>query len=579
MMEGSLTNYQKTWRNREEDIEVARRISDEFGCGFLSSRVLVARGYRTYDAVYGFLHQSLRNLHDPFLFKDMEKAVDRIGRSLEKDGKIIIHGDYDADGITSTALMVRSLRPSFGNERISHHLPSRYGEGYGVSMQKVEEAAGNDIDLMITVDCGIKAFEAADTAREYGLDLIITDHHEPGDEIPNATAVIDPKSKDSGYPFSELAGVGVAFKLAHALQMKDVSLVDARELLDLVAFGTVADLVPLVDENRTLVKFGLEKLRDSRNMGLCSLMRESNIDRIKGPTATDISFKMAPRVNSAGRMGDPDMALELFLTEDRVDSDLFARQLNNLNFRRRSVGNKLVEEINAEIERTGVMKDPFILIAGKGWNPGVIGISANGVMNDLARPVAVLSIDDDGLAKGSARAPNGFDLIGAFSSVSDLLLEHGGHERAAGLTLRAEDIEKVREGLIKDTLERYPDLDFTPVIDIDLCLSPDELTGSEVEGLESLRPFGTANSSPIISIGDAMIGHGLTTVGEGKHLKFNIEESGSNIKCIYFNKGELIDSISPGSMVSIAGEPSIHRWGGRSDIQIRVIDMEYEPIS
>jgi single-stranded-DNA-specific exonuclease len=542
----------------------------------LVARILVARGLKSIDSIYEFMRKNLRGLHDPFLFEDMRKAVLRLEKTMDRGGKILIHGDYDADGITSTALMIRALNSTIGPDRLMHHLPSRYGDGYGVSVETVDEAASSDVDLMITVDCGIKALEAADRARDSGIDLIITDHHEPGDELPKATALIDPKLEDSKYPFKDLAGVGVAFKLVHALELDGKLNIDSRDLLDLVAFGTVADLVPLIDENRTLVSVGLERMKETGNLGLRSLMMESGIDTVKGPSATDIAFKMGPRVNSAGRMGDPEMALELFLTDDRVDADLFSRQLNHLNFKRRAVGNKLVETILREIDELGIGDDPFIIVAGKDWNPGVLGISANKIMIELARPVAVLSIDEKGRAKGSARAPSGFDLINCLKDFSDLLLEWGGHERAAGLTLFAEKLPELRKKLVKRTTELYPGMDFIPSVDIDIDLAPAELTETEVQGLDLLRPFGTGNSHPIVSIRDVMIGGGLRTVGDGKHLKFTLEEESLKIGCIYFDNGHLAPYLGPGSIVSIAGEPSIHRWGGRSDVQIRVIDLVNE---
>lgn len=575
-MKGSVTG--REWRRREENMEVARSLRDRIGCGTLASRILAARGFRTSDEAYGFIHRSPRSLHDPFHIPGMEKAVALISENLMSGGKILIHGDYDADGITSTALLSKALGSAYGNKRARHFLPSRYGEGYGISRKILKECAENGTDMIITVDCGIRDVEAAEIAADLGLKMIITDHHERGDDLPGPDALVDPKAIPGEYPFRELAGVGVAFKLAHALQMKEMIPVDVRELLDLVAIGTVADLVPLVDENRTLVSLGLDRIRETGSLGIRALLRESGVDVINGPKASDIAYKLGPRINSAGRMGDPDMALDLFLTDNRVDADLFARQLNTLNFKRRNVGQKLAIEVKERIESGNLNDDPFIVVAGKDWNPGVIGITASKVMNELSRPVAVITIDENGVAKGSIRAPDGFDLGPALESSGHLLDQFGGHERAAGITLKDGNIPLLRSSFIDFTRDRYPDLEFTPIMDIDLDVSPDELEEEEVIELEKLEPFGVSNPHPVVSIRDAMIDGSVTTVGDGKHLKFMIAGEGNSIKCIFFNHGDLSRRLGPGSMVSVSGEPSIHRWGGRSDVQINIFDMILEEI-
>jgi len=566
----------KVWKRREENIETSKMISEKLGIPMLPARILVARGMTSVEDIYGFLNPKLRNLHDPFLFRNMEKVVKRVDECLEDNGKVIIHGDYDADGITSTAMMYRSLVSSFGKDRVDTFLPSRYGEGYGISIEKMMEAERDGFDLMITVDCGIKAIDAAKRSHEMDMDLIITDHHEPGETVADPYSILDQKIEDSGYPFKELAGVGVSFKVAQALHQREVIVKDPRELMDLVAIGTVADLVPLVDENRPLVRFGLERLRETSSMGLKTLMIESGIDLTVGPSAMDIAFKMGPRINSAGRMGDPSMALELLLTDDRVDADLFSRQLNNLNFKRRAVGKNLVDEVLSLISSSGRDKDNFIIAAGKDWNPGVLGVTANKVLEMFSRPVAVLSVDDNGMAKGSARAPEGFDLISALQDVSQNLFEYGGHEKAAGLTLRWDDIEEVRNGLLDHMKRKYHDMVFTPTIDIDLDVSPDELSMDEVSSMDVLEPFGIGNPSPRVCLREVMVDGRVSTVGDGKHLKFSLEGASGNIDCIYFNNGDLSSKMFTGSVISLVAEPSIHTWRGRSKVQLRIDDIELE---
>jgi single-stranded-DNA-specific exonuclease len=364
----------------------------------------------------------------------------------------------------------------------------------------------------------------------------------------------------------------VAFKLAMALEQKELLMMDSRELLDLVGFGTVADLVPLKGENRILVKYGLERLRDTKRTGMISLMTESGIDISAGISAVDIAYKLGPRVNSAGRMGDPDMALDLMLTRDRVDADLFARELNTLNFKRKAIGTRLVGEIEKCIEESEMTSDPFIVAAGEGWNPGVLGISANRIMEKMARPVAVLSVDGD-VAKGSVRAPEGFDLLEALESVSDLLTEYGGHERAAGITLDRNYLVDLRSRLTEFTSREYPDRSFIPSITVDIDVGIRELSIEELTGLEELGPFGTDNPGPIISIRDAMIGDNMRTVGEGRHLKFTLLDGPHEIQCIFFNGGEFEKVLQSGMIVSAVGEPGIHRWRGRENIQLRIDDL------
>ncbi len=566
---------EKEWRYRKENLEIGGRLSKGLDCASLTGRLLAARGFMGIEEAYGFLHPELRGLHDPFLMNGMESTVERIGRAILGREKVLVHGDYDADGITSTALLVKALLSSMGRDRVSHFLPSRYGEGYGVSMERLDAAEKEGFDLVITVDCGIKAIEAADKARDLGIDLILTDHHEPGEELPRAFSILDPKIKGSSYPFRDLAGVGVSFKLALALQQKELLLMDARDLLGLVAFGTVADLVPLLGENRILVKHGLEILRNTRSPGMVSLMTESGIDLSKGISASDIAFKLGPRINSAGRMGDPTMALDLLLTDDRVDADLFARELNNLNFKRKAVGSKLVQEIGRTIGEIGADEDPFIVVSGEDWNPGVLGISANRIMDSLARPVAVLSIQK-GIARGSVRAPEGFDLVKALDSVKDLCMEYGGHERAAGVTLSSDLLNELRSRLVDHTRVSYPDLSFIPSLMIDMSLNIDELDLNELKDLEKLEPFGTGNPTPMVSIREIMVGGERRTVGDGKHLRMTIEDGSSRVQCIYFNGGQLMDKLHTGMIISVVGEPSVHRWGGKESVQLRLVDIKCE---
>ncbi|MGA1821653.1 MAG: single-stranded-DNA-specific exonuclease RecJ [Thermoplasmatota archaeon] len=560
------------WRFRDVDEELALALSSRLSISSLLARILSARGFSDPEEVYAYLHPTLRNLHDPLLMKDMERAVNVIGRALAEGDNILVYGDYDADGITAAALAIRMLGTADSDSVILKYLPSRHEEGYGLSRSGIDTAVDSGADLIITVDCGIKAVEETAYAVEKGVDVIVTDHHEPGKTLPGAKAVIDPKRPDCMYPFKEIAGVGVAFKLAWALQTEGLIRDDVRNYLDLVALGTVADLVPLVDENRAIVSEGLRQLRNTDNLGIRALMRESGIDPFLGITSADIAFKMGPRINSAGRLGNPDMALDMLLTGDRVDADLFARQLNTLNFKRKAIGNRITDEVREQITVQDLGDDPIIVVGKEGWHPGVLGISASSIMGETGKPTIILSIEGD-TAKGSARAPAGFDLIGALDSCGQILLEHGGHELAAGVTLHRNSIPVLRSSLIDHLLKNYPDRKFVPVKKIDVGVALSELTLDELSDLELMSPTGKSNEQPMIHISSAHIGAGFGTVGDGKHLKFRLQDDESSVDCIWFGMGGLSDELFDGIEVEVVGIPDIHRWNGRETPQIRVLDM------
>ena len=561
----------REWRYRRTDEKLARHLSNELDIPYLLARILVAREMKTREEVYHFLNPNLRSLHDPFLLPDMERGIDRILQGLRSENGIMIHGDYDADGITSTAVMVKALSSPPYKPKIIPYLPSRLGEGYGLSRRAIDRAHELGIDLIITVDCGITAAAEVEYAREKGIDVVITDHHEPEAELPNAAAVIDPKRKDSDYPFNGLAGVGVAFKVVTALQMRGIIDLDVRDLLDLVAIGTIADIVPLRDENRSLVSEGLKRMGNTDIPGLKALMRETKMDISRGVRSGDISFRISPRINSAGRMDHPDLALELLLTDDRVDADTFARGLNTMNYRRQAVGNRVSQEVHQMLMDEGRMEDPILIAHSEGWELGVLGISANKLLDETGRPTIVLTLMD-GIAKGSARSPEGFDLLEALDSCSSLLIEYGGHEKAAGLTLQAENLDKLRDQLIQFMLDRYPTMEFRSYLEIDLDLTLAELRIDDLDELERLSPFGRDNPSPCISLSGVRIEE-MRSVGDGKHLKLKLGDDSDSVGGIWFGAGEMISEINVGMIVNVAGTPEVHRWGGREEAQLNISDL------
>ncbi len=567
-----MKSLKRQWRYAREDIDLADRISRELEIPLLVSRLLVARGMRDAASVHGYLHPDLRQLHDPFLMDGMDAAVKRVTEAMEGNEVLGIHGDYDTDGITATALMLTALGRRMNRERMVYKLPSRYDEGYGISEDSVRDMSRGGATLLISVDCGVQAMEAVDLARTLGMDVIVTDHHEMGAELPRALSILNPKVKGSGYPFTGLSGVGVAFKLVQALRLRDAISGDIKDLLHLVALGTIADLVPLTDENRPLVKEGLQVLSSTGSPGILALMRETGLDPVKGISSVDVSHRLAPRLNAAGRLGNPEMALELLLIEDRVDAEVFARELSSLNFRRQTIAARVMGEALEMARTTGAVDRPSIIVAKEGWNPGVLGIAASRMLEETGKPSVVLTIDG-GTARGSARAPSGFDMLAALERCKGLLDKWGGHDRAAGVTLGAASIALFHDGLDAFISERYPIGIPPPVIDIDLDLMPVELDVRSILSLEMMRPTGIGNPSPSVSIRDASVGPRVHAVGEGKHLKFDLLGGDGRINCIWFNSGERAGSLFPGSTISVCGCPEINRWGGNEEVQIRVLDI------
>ncbi len=567
-----MNSPRRQWRYACEDIGLADRISRELDIPMIVSRLLVARGMRDSASVHEYLHPNLRQLHDPFLMDGMERAVRRVQEAMDGNEVVGIHGDYDTDGITATALLLTALGERMGRQRMMYKLPSRYDEGYGISEDSVRAMAQNGTTLLISVDCGVQALEAVDLARTLGMDVIVTDHHEMGPELPRALSVLDPKVKGSGYPFTGLSGVGVAFKLVHALRLRDVLQGDIRDHLHLVALGTIADLVPLTDENRPMVREGLEVLSATGSPGILALMRETGLDPGRGISSTDVSHRLAPRLNAAGRLGNPEMALELILTNDRTDAEVFSRELSSLNFRRQAIAAKVMEEALEMARNTGALGRPSVVVAKDGWNPGVLGIAASRMLEETGKPSVVLTMEG-GIARGSARAPSGFDLLAALERCKGSLDRWGGHDKAAGLTLGVGSITTFNDSLDAFISERYPNGLPPPAIDIDLDLAPSELDLRSILSLEMLQPTGLGNPPSSISVRDALIGPRVQAVGGGKHLKFDIVGGDGRINCIWFNSGHLSGSISSGSTISVCGCPDINRWGGNEEVQIRVMDI------
>jgi single-stranded-DNA-specific exonuclease len=532
----------------------------------LVASILVNRGFDTVDSARYFLFGN-DQFHDPFLFKGMDQAVMRIKEAIKSQEPILIFGDYDGDGVSSTTVLMITLRDLGAN--VDFYIPNRFREGYGPNELAFRHAAEIGIKLIITVDTGVAAVHEANVAKELGLDLIITDHHEPGPVLPEALAIIHPKLPESTYPFRELAGVGVAFKLAQALYGEV-----PEHLLEIAVIGTVADLVSLQGENRLIVKKGLEKLRTTKNIGIRAIFKQAGVDQ-KTVNEETIGFTLAPRINAVGRLEDADLAVRLLLTEDPDEAHDLAEEMESLNKTRQSIVNTITKEAIEEVEKNFPVDKNNVLVIGKeGWNPGVIGIVASRLVEKYYRPTIVLSYDQEkGLAKGSARSIAGFDLFKNLSTCRELLPHFGGHPMAAGMTLEIDDVPELRSRLNKLTLEQLTAEDYIPVTWLDSEIRLESINLGTLDQLNLLSPFGVDNPKPKFLVEGVHIANMRKIGSDSTHLKLTIEEKGANLDGVGFGLGSLADHISPVEKLSLIGELTVNEWNNIRKPQIFIQDI------
>lgn len=557
------------WIVRESDQQLVKTLENELKITPLVASLLINRGLDTVDSARYFLFGN-EQFHDPYLLKGMDLAVSRIREAIEKQEPILIYGDYDADGVSSTTVLMVTLKELGAN--VQFYIPNRFTEGYGPNENAFRQAAESGFKLIITVDTGISAIHEAAIAKEIGLDLIITDHHEPGPVLPEALAIIHPKLPDSIYPFRELAGVGVAFKLAHALYGEL-----PEHLLEIAVIGTIADLVSLKDENRLIAKKGLEKLKVTTNKGLKAILKVAGVDQ-QNINEETIGFTLAPRINAVGRLESADMAVELLLTGDPLEAQSLAQEMDELNKTRQSIVNSITLEAIEEVEKNYPIDTNSVLVIGKeGWNAGVIGIVASRLVEKFYRPTIVLSFDQEkGLAKGSARSIAGFDLFKNLSECREILPHFGGHPMAAGMTLKLEDVSDLRQRLNNLANEQLTKDDFVPITLLDHQINVDEINLSSLDELNLLAPFGMDNPKPKVLIRDVQISTMRKIGSEQNHLKVMVNDNGTNLDGIGFGLGQLVDHISPASKISIIGELAINEWNNIRKPQIFIQDVSVE---
>ncbi|MCG8581345.1 MAG: single-stranded-DNA-specific exonuclease RecJ [Bacteroidales bacterium] len=568
---------EKRWSIQpESDDEIIDHLSEVLNINRVLANLLVQRGVTNYDEAKAFFRPKLTDLHNPFLMKDMEEAVHRIVKAFDNNEKILIYGDYDVDGTTSVALVYSFL--SLHYSQINYYIPNRYEEGYGISYKGIDFAADNGITLVIALDCGIKAVEKMDYARDKGIDFIICDHHTPGDVLPNAAACLDPKRPDCTYPDKNLSGCGVGFKLMQGFcRFKDYKESQLYDLIDLVAVSIASDIVPIVGENRILAYYGLEKLNSNPGIGLSSIIKIAGMEG-REITISDIVFKIGPRINAAGRIDAGSDAVDLLVSRDSGNAGLMSKDIDECNETRKDLDRSITVEAHDLIATNPeLLSKKSTVLYNKDWHKGVIGIVASRLTESFYRPTVILT-ESKGLATGSARSVDGFDLYKAIESCSDLLENFGGHMYAAGLTLKIENIPEFQrrfEQYVEDNIT--PD-QLIPQIEIDSRLHLKDINPKFYRILKQFRPFGPGNMKPVFS-SERVFDYGTSKcVGKDRdHLKLEIiEEHSAAIKQgIAFSMGSVIDSIKSNDPFDICYTVEENVYNGITTLQVMVKDIKF----
>ena len=552
------------------------RLAAEIGIDRVLAELLVKRGVETFEESRAFFRPSLDNLHDPFLMKDMDKAVERLERAITGKEKILVYGDYDVDGTTAVAL-VFSFIQRFTKE-VDFYIPDRYDEGYGVSYKGIDLAAENGVKLIITLDCGIKAIDKVEYAREKGIEMIICDHHLPEDSLPAAVAVLDPKREDCNYPFDDLSGCGVGFKLVQAYSRKyGIPFESLIPLLDLLVVSISSDLVTMVGENRVLAHFGLKQLNENPCKGLLAMISLSNLEP-GHISIDDIVFKIGPRINAAGRMESGRLAVELLKATDTETAMFIGEKINESNNDRKSIDREITQEALEMVESGNCLAhENATIVYNPKWNKGVVGIVASRLVEAYYKPTVVLT-KSNGFITGSARSVAGFDLYEAIESCSDILVNFGGHVYAAGLTLKEEDLPEFAARMDKFIAGKITTDMITPVVDVDAKLDFSQISPKFFRILKQFQPFGPGNNNPIFiteNVYDS--GSGRKVGAGGVHMKLDlIQESQPyhQIPAIAFNMADYYDYIREGNPFDICYAIVENYYRGNSSIQLRLRDMK-----
>ncbi len=584
--------------NKSIDKQVVVDLSGVLGIDENLAALLVQRGITNYDEAKDFFRPSLTHLHDPFLMKDMDKAVERVKEAWEKGEKILIYGDYDVDGTTAVALIYTYLKNFISKKKIEFYIPDRYDEGYGVSYKGIDYAADNGFNLVIVLDCGIKAVDKIEYANSRGVDFIICDHHRPGDKIPNAVAVLDSKRVDCEYPYKELSGCGVGFKLVTALSMRlNRPIEEVYELLDLVAVSIAADIVPITGENRVLAYYGLQLINKNPRPGLEAVLSHANVFRLeeeilsdsdhpqnvlnKEVTISDLVFMIGPRINAAGRLEKASDSVRLLIAERKDHADKLANSINDLNVKRREFDNKITEEALEMIGRDEkLLNAKSTVIFNENWHKGVIGIVASRLTDSYYRPTIVLTRSNN-LITGSARSIKNFDIYDAIDNCSDLLEHFGGHKYAAGLSLKPENLEEFSRRFEEYVANNIGREELVPELNVDLEIDFSDITPKFVRVLKQFAPFGPGNMAPVF-LSRNVVDTGLSrSVGNKKHLKLTIAQKHTPdlvFAGIAFQKGNDYLRVHSKEPFAICYCIEKNFWQGRTNLQLNVKDIKFDEI-
>ena len=562
----------KVWSVAKVNKERAIAMASKLEIPPLLAMMLDIRGITKEEDVINFLQEN-KDFSDPFLMKDMDKAVERITTAVENGEKICVYGDYDADGVTSTSLLYSYLRDSLGAD-VMFYIPTRTGEGYGMNKSAVDKIHSQGITLIITVDNGISAREEIDYANTLGIDTVITDHHMPSGAIPKAVAVVNAHQKDDKSPFKDFSGVGVAFKLVMAIEGEYADVDSLLEnFSDIATLGTIGDIVPLVGENRTLVKNGLRHIQNSDRIGINAMKQESGIAE-KEINSSNVAFTLVPRINAGGRLGSSEKSVNLLLTEDEDEAVTIADKLGMDNRERQSIEKEILASIDEEVRRTpNIVNDKILVFAGKGWHQGVVGIAASRIKDIYDKPTIIIGIDDDGVARGSGRSVEGFSLCDAVFACSEHLTHYGGHPMAVGISLEKEKINDFRKAInayCKDIKMPYN------ILHIDCKLNPNQLDLSILDCLSYIEPCGASNPSPIFGLYNMTI-IATKEMGNGKHMRITLSRGKGQVPvyAVYFNHNFQSCSYRNGDIVDVAVSLDRNIYNGQENLSVIIKDIKY----
>lgn len=559
----------KKWKLPQTAPERVENLISQTGMERIAAQILDGRGISDPQQAMQYVGcDSAAKLHDPFLMQDMDKAVKRLSEAVEQGEQIAVYGDYDCDGITATAMLYSYLEDL--GARVIYYIPDRDVEGYGLNRAALDFLKEQQVELVVTVDNGISALDEAVYAKELGIDLIITDHHQPRPQLPQACAVIDPHRKDCEYPFEALCGAGVAFKLICAMEGD----LGGEEMIwhfgELAAIATMADVVELTGENRLIVQRGLECVAQGEQVGVHALIEAAGMSGRK-LDSIDLAFGLAPRINAAGRLGQTDLAMELLLCDRQSQAMELAQQLNELNEQRKALVDHIYEEINAKIARhPEILQDRVILLYGEGWHHGVIGIAAARLVEEYSKPCVLFSIEGD-QARGSARSVEGYSIIAAISRCSSLLTRYGGHDQAAGMTVPVEHLREFIDQMLQDAKEHF---DLMPVdqLKVDAIIDAEQLNLKTVYGMQQLRPFGCGNEQPVVAMLGCRI-EAICPLSENRHLRLKLNYQGRNFSAVYFRMSPDRFPFYIGDTVDVAANLDVNEYNGEKNVSVKIKDV------